>query len=205
MLQPNPATAPSHVIRPSFRTYVQYVRAAALPFLGLGAWGFVRLIGRPHGFGLIGLILLLTVPVYLVVLLQIEFARIGWSDHDMWKTGLLGKRTVRRGEIAGMAFRAVTPALSVTALDQMVVYGRNHRILFKMYCAYWTLSDLRELEAAVSPSDPDRFAVPVSQRQFNREFPTGGSWVGRHPSLVGVSVALVYIVVMCVGIAWQEG
>jgi hypothetical protein len=205
MLQPNSAKAPSHVIRPSLRAYVQYVRAAAAPFVGLGAWGCIRLIGRPHGFGLIGLILLLTVPVYLVVVLQIEFARIGWSDDDMWKTGLLGKRTVRRGEIAGMAFRAVTPALSLTAVDQMVVYGRNHRILFKMYCAYWSLSDLRELEAAVSPSDADRFAVPVSQRQFNREFPTGGSWFGRHPNLVGIAVALLYLVVMGIGIAWQEG
>jgi hypothetical protein len=97
------------------------------------------------------------------------------------------------------------PALSVTAMDQMVVYDRVHRILLKVYCAYWSMSDLRELETAVSPVDHDRFPLPVSQRQFNLEFPTGGSWFGRHPNLMGIVGALAITVLICVGIALLEG
>ena len=205
MLQPNRPVDPSHVIRPSFRAYLQYARAAALPFVGIGALGIIRLIGRPHQVGLIGVLLVIVLPIYLAVLLHVEFARIGWSDDKVWKMGLLGRRTARRSDIAGVAFRAVTPALAVTALDQMVVYDRAHRILLKVYCAYWSMSDLRELEAAVSPVDHDRFPIPVSQRQFNREFPTGGSWFSRHPNLMGVVGALAITVLICVGIALVEG
>src|SRR2546421_2190569 len=205
MLQPNPKEGPSRVIRPSLRAFLQYARAAALPFVGIGAWGIIRLIIRPHQVGLIGVVLVIVVPIYLVVLLHIELARIGWSDEHVWKVGLLGRRTVRRSDIAGIAFRAVTPALSVTAMDQMVVYDRARRILLKVYCAYWSMSDLRELEAAVSPVDHDRFPIPVSQRQFNREFPRGGSWFGRHPNLIGVVGALAITVLICVGIALVEG
>lgn len=205
MLQPNRPEAPLHVIRPSFHAYLRYARAAALPFVGIGAWGIIRLIGGPHQVGLIGVLLVIVVPIYLVVLLHIEFARIGWSDGELWKVGLLGKRTVSRSEIAGIAFRAVSPALSATAMDQMVVYDRVHRILLKVYCAYWSMSDLRELEASVSPVDHDRFPIPVSQRQFNREFPSGGSWFGRHPNLMGLVGALAISVLICVGIALVEG
>jgi hypothetical protein len=205
MLQPKPSEDQSHVIRPSFRAYLQYARAAALPFVGIGAWGIIRLIGRPHQVGLIGLLLVIVVPIYLAVLVHMEFARIGWSGDEVWKTGLLGKRTVRRSQIAGIAFRAVTPAMSVTSLDQMVVYARDHRILLKVYLAYWSISDLRELETAVSPGDHDRYPLPVSQRQFNREFPTGGSWFGRHPNLMGVAGALLITVLICLGIALVEG
>jgi hypothetical protein len=205
MLQPNPPEGPSHVIRPSFQAYLQYARAAALPFVGIGARGIIRLIGRPHQVGLIGLPLVIVVPIYVVVLLHIEFGRIGWSDDDVWKMGLLGRRAVRRSEIAGIAFRAVLPAMSVTPMDQMVVYDRDHSILLKVYCAYWSMSDLRELEAAVSPVDHDRFPIPVSQRQFNKEFPTGGSWLGRHPNVIGVVGALAITVLICLGIALVEG
>jgi len=204
VLQPSRAGKAAHVIKPSLHAYLDFARAAAIPFLALGLGGIVRLLLSPHSAGLFGVTAVLVVPPLAAVGLHLGVARIGWDETHAWKDGVTGRRTILRADIEGIAFRSVSAAVSVQSIDKMVVYGRTNRVLMTVYCAYWSISDLREFEAAIGASAPDRFAKRVSQREFNREFPSGGSWFGRHPNLVGIVGALLIMLIICLGIALVE-
>jgi hypothetical protein len=197
----------AHLIMPSAQAYLRYARAAIggiLPILWVGLAGWLRIATGHHPLQLVGLVFAIVAPPYVVVFFHLKLARIGWNDVSAWKTTLLGKKTIPRSEIEGIAFRSVTPALSLTPREKMVVYGARRHILLTVQCAYWSIGDLREFEYAVGAGTPDRFFKPVRQKEFNREFPTGGNWLGRHPNLLGVIVGLFITVLICLGIAAME-
>ncbi len=87
----------------------------------------------------------------------------------------------------------------------MIVYGADNRILLRVYFAYWSSKDLHQLKIAIGKSPSDMFPVPVSQRDFNREFPVGGSLIARHPNISGIVGALLITAIICLGIAAVQG
>ena len=204
MIQPDEPSERSHLIRASLSTYIQYARAAAVPFVAIGLYGIRQLAINPHAPELIAVLLAVVLPIYLLILLQLELSRVGWDDHRVWKIGLTGKRTIKREDIAGVAFRSVSAAMSVQTLDKLVVYGRDKHILLILWGAFWTNDDLRTFANGISPAPANTISQLVSQRAFNREFPTGGSVVGRHPNLSGIVGALLITLLICVGIAATE-
>ena len=204
MIQPTRPPSELHVIRASVTTYVQYARAAALPFLGLGLYSLARLANNPHGGELFAYLFAIVAPIYLGVFLHIRVSRVAWNQDRLWKTGLIGKLTIDRERIAGVAFRSVSPALSIQSFEKLVVYGPGKHILLTLWGAFWSTDDLRALANAISPSPPDTSSRSVSQRQFNREFPTGGSIFARHPNLAGIIGALIITVLICLSIVATE-
>jgi hypothetical protein len=205
MIQPTRPPSELHIIRASIGTYLQYARAAALPFLFLGLYGLAQLARHPqHAAELLAYLLVIIAPIYLAVFLHIRISRVGWDPHHVWKTGLLGKRTIDRGEIEGIAFRSVSPALSIQSVEKLIVYGPGKHILLTLWGAFWSNDDLRALANAISPTPPDTSSRPVSQRDFNREFCTGGSFIARHPNLAGIVGALVITLLICLSIVATE-
>lgn len=204
MIEPTAPPGESHLIRASIGTYVKYAQAAALPFLALGLYGLVRLAKNPQGGELLAYLFVIVAPVYLAIFLHIHISRVGWDQHHLWRMGLLGKRTIDRSNVEGIAFRSVTPALSTQSFEKLVIFGPGKHILLMLWGAFWSNDDLRALANAISPVPPNTSSKPVSQREFNREFPTGGSFIGRHPNFAGTVGALVIVVLICLGIAATE-
>ncbi len=201
MIQPERPPYETRFIRASMGAYVQYARTAAIPFLGLGVYGLARLLRDPHGAELLAFVLAIVAPFYVAIFLHLHRARVAWDERQIWKTGLLGKRAIDRSEVDGVIFRSVSPALSIKSFHKMVVYGHGKHILLILWGDFWSSEDLRAFANAISPSSPDTIARPVSQRDFNREFPTGGSFFGRHPNLSGILGALGFLLLTCLGIA----
>ena len=201
MIQPENSSPQSRVIRASLSTYLQYARRAALPFLAIGLYGVVQLANHPRAAGLLSVLGLVVVPIYVAVFIHLELSRVGWDDRRLWKSGLMGMKTINRTDIEGIAFRSVSPAMSIQSVDKLVVYGSGKHILLVLWGAFWSSDDLRTLAIAISPTPADTIVRSVSQRDFNREFPTGGSVIGRHPNISGIVGALLIILVICLGIA----
>jgi hypothetical protein len=194
----------SHIIRASIGAYARYARAAALPFLALGLYGLARLASNPHGPQLLAYLFVIIAPIYVAVFVHIQISRVGWDQHRLWRKGLLGNRTIDRADIEGIAFRSISPALSIQRYEKLVVYGPGKHILMTLWGAIWSNDDLRTLANAISSMPPDTSSRPVSQRDFNREFPTGGSFIARHPNVAGILGALVITLLICLSIVATE-
>jgi hypothetical protein len=204
MIQPTRPPDESHMIRASLGTYAQYARAAVLPLLWLGLYGLARLANNPHGPELLAYLFVIVAPIYLGIFLHIRISCVGWDQHHLWRRGLLGERTIDRANIEGIAFRSVSPALSLQSFEKLVVYGPGNHILMALWGAFWSNDDLRALAIAICPLPPDTSSRPVSQREFNREFPTGGSFIARHPNLAGIVGALIIVALICLSIVATE-
>jgi hypothetical protein len=154
MIQPTRPPDESHMIRPSLGTYAQYARAAVLPLLWLGLYGLARLANNPHGPELLAYLFVIVAPIYLGIFLHIRISCVGWDQHHLWRRGLLGKRTIDRANIEGIAFRSVSPALSLQSFEKLVVYGPGNHILMALWGAFWSNDDLRALAIAICRCHP---------------------------------------------------
>ena len=178
---------------PAFLTALRKNAAASVVLLIFVVVQFYRVRNSPEGQLVTGLAL---VAVVLFALgwqwLYLMNARI-ILDRDTlkYRNRWGSQRTFPLADVSGLAMRSVQQLGPSRPISYVIVYGHNHRTLFRLLRAFWADADLLDLSRRIGGRQEE---VATTASRLDKEFPGGRPFWDRHATWIVVLAAVVVVV-----------
>jgi hypothetical protein len=124
--------------------------------------------------------------------LYLANARINVDRNTLTYTNRWGaKKVFQLADVSGMAVRSVPQLGPGRPIQHAIIYGRNHRTLFRLLKAYWAESDLLDLGRRLGGHQEE---VATTASRLDSEFPGSRSFWERHATWIVILAALAVVV-----------
>jgi hypothetical protein len=183
------------VFRPSGTAFLTALRknaAASAVLLIFVVAQLYRVRNSPEGQLLTGLAL---VAVVLFALgwqwLYLVNARIILEgDNLMYRNRWGSQRIFPLADVSGLAMRSLQQLGPSRPISYVIVYGKNHRTLFRLLRAFWADEDLLALSRRIGGRQEE---VATTASRLDKEFPGSRPFLDRHAMWIVVVAAVAVV------------
>jgi hypothetical protein len=178
---------------PAFLTALRRNAAASAVLLIFVLVQFYRVRNSPEGQLVTGLAL---VAVVLLALgwqwLYLINARIILDGDTLKYRNRWGsQRIFPLTDVSGLAMRSLQQLGPSRPISYVIVYGRNHRTLFRLLGAFWADADLLDLSRRIGGRQEE---VATTASRLDKEFPGSRPFWDRHATWIVVLAAVAVVV-----------
>jgi hypothetical protein len=178
---------------PAFLTALRRNAAASAVLLIFVLVQFYRVRNSPEGQLVTGLAL---VAVVLLALgwqwLYLINARIILDGDTLKYRNRWGsQRIFPLTDVSGLAMRSLQQLGPSRPISYVILYGRNHRTLFRLLRAFWADADLLDLSRRIGGRQEE---VATTASRLDKEFPGSRPFWDRHATWIVVLAAVAVVV-----------
>jgi len=184
------------VFRPSGTAFLTALRrnAAASAVLLIFVFAqFYRVRNSPEGQLVTGLALVAVVLLALgwqwLYLINAQIILEG--DTLQYRNRWGSARIFPLADVSGLAMRSLQQLGPSRPISYVIVYGHNHRTLFRLVRAFWADADLLDLSRRIGGRQEE---VATTASRLDKEFPGSRPFWDRHATWIVVVAAVVVVV-----------
>jgi hypothetical protein len=112
------------------------------------------------------------------------------GDNLMYRNRWGSQRIFPLADVSGLAMRSLQQLGPSRPISYVIVYGKNHRTLFRLLRAFWADEDLLALSRRIGGRQEE---VATSPSRLDKEFPGSRPFLDRHAMWIVVVAAVAVV------------